>query len=80
MRGSRRLRQRPKEVAVPSFGHHVVTTSFGLTPLHPARTSAWTERSRWDRQDEVGWGVSAFGYESEGRVFESPWAHSRSSS
>jgi len=40
MRGSRRLRQRPKEVAVASFGHHVVTTSFGLIPLHPARTSA----------------------------------------
>src|SRR5439155_13260364 len=73
------LRLTPSRAARPHGGvpsHHVVTTSFGLTPLHPARPLACNERLRRDERDGVRWRASAFGYESEGRVFESPRAHS----
>src|SRR5207253_5234184 len=63
------------KIAVARNGHHVVTTSFGLTPLHPARPLACNERLRRDERDGVGWRASASRYESEGRVSESPWAH-----
>src|SRR5205823_13775411 len=55
------------KIAVARNGHHVVTTSFGLTPLHPARPLACNERLRRDERDGVGWRASASRYESEGQ-------------
>src|SRR5439155_26063563 len=55
--------------------HHVVTTSFGLTPLHPACPLACNERLRRDERYGVGWRVSSFRYESAGRVFVNTWVN-----